>query len=76
VCECKLTAANQACRGAGQVLQFVVLDSAIRIARKMTMGMRSISSAGPISQDQVAFGQMRSVLAEQLNDAAGLGDKE
>jgi hypothetical protein len=52
-----------------------MLDGAIRIAIMM-MAMRSVSSDSRIGKDQLAFGHMRRVLGQQLNDTVYFGDKE
>jgi hypothetical protein len=52
-----------------------MLNDTIRITIVM-MAMRSIPGDGRMSKNQLAFCHMRRVLAQQWNDAAGLGDEK
>ena len=54
----------------------MVLNSSIRIAIVMMMAMRSIPDDSRFGKDQLTFGHMRGVIAQQLNDAADLGHEK
>lgn len=75
MCKRKLATADQTCKRTVQVLQFVLLNGTIGIAVVMT-AMRRVSGYSPIGEYQLSFHQMRRVLAQELNDAARLGEKE
>lgn len=62
--ESKFTARNRTCRRAIQVLQFVVLNGAIRITIVVMMAMPSVSSDGRLVKNQLTFGHMLGVLAQ------------
>ena len=64
MCESKFTASNQRYRCAIQVLQFVVLNGAIRITIVVMMATRSVSANGRRVKTQLTFGHMRGVLAQ------------
>ena len=62
--ESKFTARNRTCRRAVQVLQFVVLNGAIRITIVVMVAMRSVPCDSHLGKDQLTFGLMRCVLAQ------------